>query len=108
MNRTMTDVVVRESVLVEPYGGSLVNLVVPAEERDDLARRAAKLPSVQISERSMCDLELLVTGGFSPLDRFMSSAHGRISTSPGRSDCVPRCVSTTSVDDWTDSIREAR
>ena len=70
----MADVVVRESVLVDPYGGSLVNLVVPAEERDDLARRAAELPPVQISERSMCDLELLVTGGFSPLERFNGSA----------------------------------
>ena len=70
----MADVVVRESVLVEPYGGGLVDLVVPAEEREYLARRAAELPAVQISERSMCDLELLVTGGFSPLDQFMSSA----------------------------------
>ena len=51
-----------------------MNLVVLAEEREYLARRAAELPAVQISERSMCDLELLVTGGFSPLDRFMSSA----------------------------------
>ena len=37
----MADVVIQESVLVEPYGGSLVNLVVSAEERDDLARRGA-------------------------------------------------------------------
>ena len=29
------------------------------------------LPSVQLSERSVCDLELLATGAFTPLDRFM-------------------------------------
>ena len=70
----MTEIFTRKSVLVEPYGGTLVDLVVSAEERDDLSRRAVELPAVQISERSMCDLELLVTGGFSPLDRFMSPA----------------------------------
>ncbi len=34
-------------------------------------RRATTLPSLQLSERALCDLELLATGAFSPLDRFM-------------------------------------
>ena len=53
--------------LISPYGGKLVNLiaVLPAN---------LNLPSIQISERSMCDLELLATGAFSPLDRFMGRA----------------------------------
>ncbi|MGZ7042655.1 MAG: bifunctional sulfate adenylyltransferase/adenylylsulfate kinase, partial [Thermoanaerobaculia bacterium] len=54
--------------LIAPYGNSLVNLIEPPAE---LARYAATLPSIQISERAQCDLELLATGGFSPLDRFM-------------------------------------
>ena len=33
---------------------------------------ASHLPSLQLSERSICDLELLATGGFSPLSRFMN------------------------------------
>ncbi len=33
--------------------------------------RASHLQSIQLSERNMCDLELLATGAFSPLDRFM-------------------------------------
>ena len=61
-------------VIVPPYGGKLVNLVVCTEERDDLMRKANDLPSVQLFPRSLCDLELLATGAFSPLDRFMSRA----------------------------------
>ena len=58
-------------VLIPPYGGNLINLIPCAEEREDLVRRANDLPSIQLSPRSICDLELLATGGFSPLDRFM-------------------------------------
>lgn len=60
--------------LIAPYGGQLVNLVAEGEEKAELARRAAELPSLQLSARSLCDLELLATGAFSPLDRFMGKA----------------------------------
>ncbi|HEX6284811.1 MAG TPA: hypothetical protein VFZ71_08050, partial [Pyrinomonadaceae bacterium] len=30
--------------------------------------------SIHLSDRSICDLELLATGAFSPLDRFMGAA----------------------------------
>jgi len=56
---------------IAPYGGRLVDLVVPAEQRDELRTYADRLPSLQISARAECDLELLAVGGFSPLDRFM-------------------------------------
>ncbi|HEX8560556.1 MAG TPA: bifunctional sulfate adenylyltransferase/adenylylsulfate kinase [Pyrinomonadaceae bacterium] len=59
--------------LISPYGGRLVDLMVPAEEADGLKARAVGLPSLQLSERSICDLELLACGAFSPLDRFMGS-----------------------------------
>ena len=58
--------------LVSPVGGSLVNLIVPAEVQAELRARANRLPSIQLSERAVYDLELLATGGFSPLNRFMS------------------------------------
>jgi sulfate adenylyltransferase len=61
-------------LLISPYGGRLVSLLVPATERDRLAERASRLPSIQLSARALCDLELLATGGFSPLDRFMGRA----------------------------------
>ncbi len=57
--------------LIPPYGGRLVNLLVPPEEAGELKSYASRLPSIQVSERVVCDLELLATGGFSPLDRFM-------------------------------------
>src|SRR5499433_4410408 len=59
------------SPLIAPYGGSLVDLLVPAEACAEVKARASQLPSIQLSERSVCDLELLATGAFSPLDRFM-------------------------------------
>ena len=62
----------RPSSLISPFGGELVNLLVPPEAVNDLKAYASHLPSVQLSERSICDLELLATGGFSPLNQFMS------------------------------------
>jgi len=59
------------SPLISPYGGALVDLVVAGEEREELLRRATGLPSVQLTARALCDLELLATGAFSPLTRFM-------------------------------------
>lgn len=60
--------------LIAPYGGKLVNLVVEGKEREELLARAAKLPSIKISMRALCDLELLASGGFSPLTTFMGKA----------------------------------
>jgi sulfate adenylyltransferase len=49
-------------------------LLVPAAEVDELKAYASHLPSLQLSSRALCDLELLAVGGFSPLDRFMGQA----------------------------------
>ena len=57
--------------LIAPCGGALVNLLAPPEERGELRERAGRLPSAQLSDRAVCDLELLAIGGFSPLDRFL-------------------------------------
>ncbi len=57
--------------LIPPYGGELVGLVVQQEVRTELVSKANTLNSIQLSSRSLCDLELLAVGAFSPLDRFM-------------------------------------
>lgn len=62
------------SILISPYAGELIDLMVSEEERQELLERSNLLPSVRISSRSLCDLELLATGAFSPLDRFMRKA----------------------------------
>ncbi len=59
------------SRLIAPYGGELIDLLVPEAERELLMTLAALLPRVQLTQRNLCDLELLATGGFSPLRRFM-------------------------------------
>ena len=75
----LTSIITNQSLLVPPYGGELVDLIVPEDERDELKARATHLPSIQISERSACDLQLLGCGAFSPLDRFAGPAdHQRI------------------------------
>jgi sulfate adenylyltransferase len=63
-----------KTTLITPYGGHLVDLMVPETERAELRDYANTLPAIRISERAVCDLELLAAGGFSPLDRFMSQA----------------------------------
>ena len=48
-----------------------MNLIAEGDELIHLKEYGHQLPSLQISNRSACDLELLATGAFSPLDRFM-------------------------------------
>jgi len=60
--------------LITPYGGRIVDLCLIGEEREAIVERSSRLPSAQISLRSLCDLELLGSGAFSPLDRFMGKA----------------------------------
>ena len=63
-----------ENKIISPYGGRLVNLLVNGEERETLWQRSAGLSRLQLTPRNVCDLELIATGGFSPLDRFMGKA----------------------------------
>ena len=62
------------SELISPYHDSLVDLIVREQELEELRAYASELPSLQLSARSVCDLELLATGAFTPLQRFMSKA----------------------------------
>ncbi len=65
--------------IIAPYGDQLVDLMVPPEQIDSLRAYANRLPSIQLSLRQMCDLELLAVGAFSPLMRFMGEAdHQRV------------------------------
>lgn len=59
------------NILISPYGGTLVDLSIPEAEKEDLETYASNLPSLQVSERIICDLELLACGAFSPLNSFM-------------------------------------
>ena len=65
---------VESQLLIPPCGGALTHLLVAREELEEVKAQASYLPTLQLTERSVCDLELLATGGFSPLDRFMGRA----------------------------------
>ncbi len=62
------------SALGEPYGGTLVDLVVEGADRGALAREVATLPTIELDSRTTSDFELLANGGFSPLGGFMGEA----------------------------------
>ena len=58
--------------LVKPYGGTLINLLVDERRRALLKKESPGFMSVTLSQRQLCDLELLMNGAFSPLRGFMS------------------------------------
>jgi sulfate adenylyltransferase len=60
------------SGVIAPYGGTLVDLMVPATEQ--AAVKASATTSIECSDRNACDVELLVVGGFSPERGFMHRA----------------------------------
>jgi ATP sulfurylase len=50
-------------------GGILKDLIArDAPRRKELYDEAEKLPAIVLSERQLCDLELILNGGFSPLE----------------------------------------
>ncbi|KFX93635.1 hypothetical protein V495_08237, partial [Pseudogymnoascus sp. VKM F-4514 (FW-929)] len=58
-----------------PHGGELKDLLArDAPRHDELAAEAETLPALVLSERQLCDLELILSGGFSPLEGFMNQA----------------------------------
>jgi sulfate adenylyltransferase len=57
---------------IEPHGGELVNLVVDDAESAEWQKKAGSLPRHKLSQREVCDLEMLAIGAFSPLDGFMT------------------------------------
>jgi sulfate adenylyltransferase len=60
------------SHLIAPHGGELVQLQVPAERAAELKAQSKDWPSWDLTARQLCDLELLMSGGFSPLRGFMN------------------------------------
>lgn len=60
--------------LIPPYGGTLIDLQATPDDLPALVEEARSLPYIQLSSRALCDLELLATGAFSPLDQFMGQA----------------------------------
>jgi sulfate adenylyltransferase len=60
------------SHLIAPHGGELVQLIAQPERIAELKAHSKEWPSWDLTARQICDLELLITGGFSPLRGFMT------------------------------------
>ncbi|MGY1642841.1 sulfate adenylyltransferase [Geodermatophilus sp. SYSU D00703] len=54
-----------------PHGGALVDLRVEEDRAVALSAAAKDLPAWELTRRQRCDLELVATGGFSPLRTFL-------------------------------------
>lgn len=53
----------------QPHGGTLKDLLArDAQRHAELEAEAETLPAIVLTERQLCDLELLMSGGFSPLE----------------------------------------
>ncbi len=59
--------------LIAPHGGTLCDLVAGADQ-DAALEAAHELPSIALTPRQACDIELILNGGFSPLKGFMNEA----------------------------------
>lgn len=60
--------------LIKPHGGDLVDLYVKGDEIAEQQRIAQDLPAWTLTQRQICDIELLLNGAFSPLEGFMNEA----------------------------------
>src|SRR5947209_13616665 len=62
------------SHLIPAHGGELVDLIASPERSAELKAHSRGWPSWDLTPRQLCDLELLLSGGFSPLRGFMKRA----------------------------------
>jgi len=60
--------------LIAPHGGELINLILGREQAAETKAASRDFPSWDLTPRQICDLEMLLNGGFSPLTGFMNKA----------------------------------
>ena len=63
--------------LIKPHGGVLRNLLVDEARAAQLKKDAQAFPAIALTQRQLCDLELLMNGAFSPLRGLRPRRGGR-------------------------------
>ena len=59
---------------IRAHGGALTDLMLSAEGAAEAREASRDWPSWDLTPRQLCDLELILNAGFSPLDGFMGKA----------------------------------
>ena len=62
----------RQDTMTAPHGGTLNNLLADVDRAAQLQADSKNWKSWDLTPRQLCDLELLMNGGFSPLAGFMT------------------------------------
>jgi sulfate adenylyltransferase len=57
--------------LIAPHGGALKNLIVDEGRATELKKQSRDWASWDLTPRQLCDLEMLMSGAFSPLETFL-------------------------------------
>ena len=71
---TQLNTITTHTHLIPPHGGELVDLILDKEAAAISKGESRDFPSWDLTARQLCDLELLLNGGFSPLRGFMNKA----------------------------------
>ncbi|GAB4819847.1 hypothetical protein N2152v2_006893 [Parachlorella kessleri] len=72
---TVCQAVAERVGLISPHGNKLVDLMLPEDKKQAAIDSCTK--TIELSDRNACDVELLVVGGFSPLEGFMGEEEYR-------------------------------
>ena len=57
---------------IAPHGGTLINRELEGKAREEAKARAKSLTALTLSDREVCDLEMIAVGAMSPLEGFMA------------------------------------
>ena len=60
--------------LIEPHGGTLCELLVDKDIKSQIIKESLTLKSLTLNDRQLCDIEMLLNGGFSPLTGFLGKS----------------------------------
>ncbi len=62
------------TTIIEPHGGHLQERLLKDDELKELQEKAKGLKKLALTDRQLCDLEMIMNGAFSPLDGFLKKA----------------------------------